>query len=71
MKRLLLVEFLELGLLVNAGLGVCDLVEAGNFEAQRVPALTFIHVVPKGQNHLQELAELPALDHLLRRQAES
>lgn len=56
---------------VNARLGVGDLVETGYFEPVGVSSLTFVHVVPKGQDHLQELAQGPALDHLPGRQTQS
>lgn len=50
--------------LVCARLGVSYLVEAGHFKSVGVPPLSFVHVVPEGQHHLQELAQSPALHHL-------
>lgn len=51
--------------LVNAGLGVGDLVEAGDLKPEGVAPLALVHVVPKGQDHLQELLEAAALQHCL------
>lgn len=51
--------------LVNAGLGVCNLVEAGDLKPKGVAPLALVHVVPKGQDHLQELLEAAALQHCL------
>lgn len=51
--------------LVNAGLGVSDLVEAGYLKPEGVAPLALVHVVPKGQDHLQELLEAAALQHCL------
>lgn len=58
-------------LLVHAGLGVCDLVETGQFEAEGVATLALVHVVPEGQDHLQELRQGPTPHHLLGRQFQS
>lgn len=38
--------------LVNAGLGVRDLVEAGDLKPEGVAPLALVHVVPEGQDHL-------------------
>lgn len=35
-------------LLINARFGVCDLVQARDFEPIGVPPLAFVHVVAKG-----------------------
>ena len=51
--------------LVNAGLGVCDLVEAGDLKPEGVAPLAFVHVVPEGQDHFQQLLEAAALQHCL------
>lgn len=51
--------------LVNAGLGVRDLVEAGDFKPESVSPLPFVHVVAEGQDHLQQLLEAAALQHRL------
>lgn len=51
--------------LVNAGLGICNLVEAGDLEPEGVAPLALVHIVPKGQNHLQQLLEAAALQHCL------
>lgn len=51
--------------LVNAGLGVCDLVEAGDLKPESVAPLALVHVVPEGQDHLQQLLEAAALQHCL------
>lgn len=62
----------ELGIIpVIAGLGVNHLVEARNFESISVSSLSFVHVVSEGQNHLQELTETVALDHLCGGETES
>lgn len=53
-------------LLVDAGLGVSDLVERGHFESIGIAPLAFVHVVPEGQHHLQKLSKIPALKNLLR-----
>lgn len=39
-------------LLVNTGFRVCNLVEAGDLESICIASLSFIHVIPKSQNHL-------------------
>lgn len=57
--------------LVDAGLGVGYLVETGHFESPGVSSLSFVHVVSKGQHHLQELTQRPALHHLLGCNAQS
>ncbi len=55
--------------LVAAGLGVGDAREAVELEAERVPALAAVHVVPKGEDDLQHLAQsLTALNLLARLQ---
>lgn len=51
--------------LVNAGFGVCDLVEAGDLKPKGVAPLALVHVVSKGQDHLQQLLEAAALQHRL------
>lgn len=66
----LLVVLLE-NLLVHAGLGVGDLVQTGYFEAKSVSSLALVHVVPTGQNHLQDLRQGATLNHLLGRQLQS
>lgn len=58
-------------LLVDAGLGVSDLVERGHFEAIGIAPLTFVHVVTEGQHHLQKLSKSLALKNLLRGFTES
>ena len=50
---------------VYAGLGVGDLVEAGDLEAVGVAALALVHEVAEGQHHLQDLGETLAPHHLL------
>lgn len=50
---------------VYAGLGVSDLVETGDFEAEGVSSLALVHEVAKGQHHLQDLSQPFASDHLL------
>jgi len=57
--------------LVNAWLGVRDLVKAGHFKSVGIPPLPFVHVVPQGQDHLQELPQSPALHHLPGSQTQS
>lgn len=49
---------------VYTGLGVSDLVETGDLEAVCVPSLAFVHEVAKGQDHLQDLVQPPAANHL-------
>lgn len=51
--------------LVNAGLCVCDLVQAGDLKPEGVSPLSFVHVVPEGQDHLQQLLQAAALQHRL------
>lgn len=51
--------------LVDAGLGVGELVQTGHFKSRSISSLAFVHVVAKGQDDLQELPQGPALDHLL------
>lgn len=55
---------LKFVLLVNAGFGVADLIKGGNFKAVGTAPLSFVHVVSKGQDHLQKLSEVPALKNL-------
>jgi hypothetical protein len=51
--------------LVAAGLGVRDARETVELEAERVAALAAVHVVAKGEDELEHLAEaLAALDLL-------
>lgn len=57
--------------LVDAGLGVGDLIETGQFEPEGVAALALVHVVPEGQDHLQELRQGPTPHHLLGCQIQS
>ena len=45
---------------VSAGLGVNDIVEAGDLEPVGVAPLSFVHVVSKGQHDLKQLLELLA-----------
>lgn len=47
---------------VYAGFGVCNFVQAGDFEAICTSPLALVHVVPKGQNYLQELPQTLASD---------
>jgi len=54
----------EPGLPVDAGLGVGDLVEAGDLEAVGVAPLALVHEVAEGQHHLQDLSQPLAPDHL-------
>ncbi len=56
---------------VNARLCVSYLVQAGNFESGGIPSLSFVHVIPKGQNHLQELTQRLAMNNLLARKIQS
>lgn len=58
-------------LLVQAGLGVSYLVETGQFEAESTATLALVHIVPKGQDHLQELRQGQTPHHLLGRQFQS
>lgn len=51
--------------LVNAGLCVRDLVQAGDLKPEGVSPLSFVHVVPEGQDHLQQLLQAAALEHCL------
>ena len=51
--------------LVDAGLGVGDLVERGHLEAVGVAPLALVHVVPEGRHHLQQLLQVAAVQHLL------
>lgn len=53
-------------LLVNARLGVGDLVQRGHFKAIGISPLTFVHVVSESQYHLEKLLEVSALQHLFR-----
>lgn len=57
-------ELCVLSLLVDAGLGVGDLVERWHFEAVGVAPLALVHVVAEGQDHLQKLLQVPAVQHL-------
>ena len=50
--------------LVDAGLGVGDLVERGHLEPVGIAPLALVHVVPEGQHHLQQLLQVPAVQHL-------
>lgn len=50
---------------VYAGLCVSNFVEAGNLEAVGVSSLAFVHKVPEGQHHLQDLSQPLAPNHLL------
>lgn len=56
-------------LLVNTGFGIRNLVEAGDLESICIASLSFIHIISKSQNHLQELLEGTAPEHLLRARA--
>lgn len=47
---------------VNAGFGVCNFVQAGDFEAISTSPLALVHVIPKGKNYLQELPQTLASD---------
>ena len=49
---------------VYAGLGVSDLVEAGDLEAVGVSSLALVHEVAEGQHHLQYLSQPLAPHHL-------
>ena len=49
---------------VYAGLGVSDLVEAGDLEAIGVASLALVHEIAEGQHHLQDLSQPLAPDHL-------
>lgn len=40
---------------VNAGLGICNLVEAGHPEPIGTPTLPFVHEVANGQDNLKHL----------------
>lgn len=51
---------------VYAGLGVSDLVEAGDLEAVGVASLALVHEVAESQHHLQHLSQPLAPNHLLR-----
>ncbi len=51
-------------LLVDTGFGISDLVEGRHPEAVSVSPLTFVHEVPKGQHHLQQLLQVPAVQNL-------
>lgn len=53
-------------LLVNARLGICDLVERGYFKTISIPSLTLVHVVSECQNNLEELLKVSAVQHLFR-----
>lgn len=53
-------------LLVNAGLGISDLVERGHFKSISISSLTLVHVVPECQNNLEELLKVSALQNLFR-----
>jgi hypothetical protein len=53
--------------LVAAGLGVGDARKAVELEAERVAALTPVHVVPEGEDDLQHLAQSLAALNLLAR----
>ena len=50
---------------VYAGLCVCDLVKAGDLEAEGIASLALVHEVAEGQHHLQDLSQPLALNHLL------
>lgn len=52
-------------LLVNTGFRICNLVEAGDLESICVASLSFIHIISKSQDHLQELLEGTAPEHFL------
>ena len=45
---------------VTAGLGVNDVVEAGDLEPVGISPLAFVHVVAKGQHNLKQLLQLLA-----------
>lgn len=49
---------------VYAGLGVGDLVEAGDLEAVGIASLALVHEVAEGQHHFQDLSQPLAANHL-------
>ena len=58
----LLTHLRPFSLPVYAGLGVCNFVQAGDFEAICTSSLALVHVIAKGQNDLQELPQTFAAD---------
>lgn len=58
----LLTHLRPFSLPVYAGFGICNFVQAGDFEAICTSPLALVHVIAKGQNDLQELPQTFAAD---------